>query len=359
MHKLTQSRTGKTGTCFRTCLASLLNLREDQVPDFKDANANPEVDRFLARYGLRYDEVPVDQSPIPTGYHIITGLSPRGGEHAVVGYQGRIVMDPHPHDGTGRGLVKEKMWGELLPVLRREVKDSKAAEALRARHDEIVSNHLRGAGSSAETAYNALYRPTVSLVRDAEVLLTKTRLDDDPAYWHRKLESAQDHLDEAVRLTKSGKYGQATSYLDAALTMAHTVIDKMRKTGRAKDMDVKGHLYRENSRIPGKCLLCGQAKWAHAANARRAQLHHALDCVLDRKVANDGGKVAYVKNRLYADKVSPDLHHTIGGKWLNPGKELTSFDASDKGVMFKDAYGTVYHIDFYDCDKNLSARKPR
>ena len=234
----TQSRIGERGTCFRACLASILNLREDQVSDFPDANQDAGVDRFLRRFGLRYDERPIDRDDTPTGWHVILGESPRGGEHAVVGYNGIFRHDPHPiWDDRRRGLVDEKAWGELLPLDSEEARDSKAAEALRTRHDEIVSNHLRGAGSSAETAYNALYRPTVSLVHDAEVLLTKTRLDDDPAYWHRKLESAQDHLDEAVRLAKSGKYGQATSYLDAALTMAHMVIDKMRKTGSGRARD--------------------------------------------------------------------------------------------------------------------------
>ena len=255
----TQSRIGERGTCFRACLASILNLREDQVSDFPDANQDAGVDRFLRRFGLRYDERPIDRDDTPTGWHVILGESPRGGEHAVVGYNGIFRHDPHPiWDDRRRGLVDEKAWGELLPLDSEEARDSKAAEALRTRHDEIVSNHLRGAGSSAETAYNALYRPTVSLVHDAEVLLTKTRLDDDPAYWHRKLESAQDHLDEAVRLAKSGKYGQATSYLDAALTMAHMVIDKMRKTGS------------------------GRAK-ATDSSSKRERLHRALDHVLDAK----------------------------------------------------------------------------
>lgn len=255
-----QSRIGNRGTCFRAALASILNLREADVPDFKAANQDPGVDRFLRPLGLQYEERPIDLNDRPAGYHTILGVSPRGGYHAVVGYKGNFVHDPHPvEDDPRRGLVKEKMWGELLPLESgAKATDSKAAEVLRTRHDEIVSNHLRSTGSSAETAYNALYRPTVSLVHDAEVLLTKTRLDDDPAYWHRKLESAQDHLDEAVRLAKSGKYGQATSYLDAALTMAHTVIDKMRKTGsgRAKDAD---------------------------SSSKRERLHRALDHVFDAK----------------------------------------------------------------------------
>lgn len=328
MLKLVQSRVGNSGTCFRTCIASLLNLVEDQVPDFPNANLDLGVDSFLAPYGLEYRERPIDRDRPPKSYHVILGVSPRGGEHAVVGYKGNFVHDPHPvSDDPRRGLAKERTWGELLPFESgTRATDSKAAEVLRTRHDEIVSNHLRSTGSSAETAYNALYRPTVSLVHDAEVLLTKTRLDDDPAYWHRKLESAQDHLDEAVRLAKSGKYGQATSYLDAALTMAHMVIDKMRNSGRTRGRDTVENFCECESESHGhkaagcksnkglrqydvggyKQTLCPNcslqaAKYGREAKvpvmfakdysptARRVRLHRALDRVLDSVSAKEGG----------------------------------------------------------------------
>ena len=120
MKPVVQSRTGSNGTCFRACLASLLEVPERAVPDFKLANQDPGVDRFLAGRGLRYVETPVTagSSPAPVGYHIITGTSPRGGAHAVVGKDGHLAWDPHPHDGTGRGLVREENYGLLLPVAR-------------------------------------------------------------------------------------------------------------------------------------------------------------------------------------------------------------------------------------------------
>jgi hypothetical protein len=235
-----QSRIGERGTCFRACLASLLNLREDQVPDFPDANQDSGVDKFLRRFGLHYNERPIDRGDPPRGWHVILGESPRGGEHAVVGYNGIFRHDPHPiWDDRRRGLVDEKAWGELLP-LKREAKDSKKeAEALRARHDEIVSSHLRGVGNSAETAYRSLHQPMIGLLHDAEALLAKTRLDDDQAYWRDKISDAKRHLAESERCASIRNWSLATSYLDAALTMAHTVIDKLRNTGggrRARDM---------------------------------------------------------------------------------------------------------------------------
>jgi len=42
---------------------------------------------------------------------MIEGKSPRGGLHAVVGRNGKIVHDPHPQDGTGRGLVRIDNFG--------------------------------------------------------------------------------------------------------------------------------------------------------------------------------------------------------------------------------------------------------
>ena len=115
MRPVVQSRTGNRGTCLRACLASILNLKEAQVPDFPQANQDPGVNRFLAKYGLRYEQRPISE-PAPAGWGTVEGTSPRGGEHACVRYGSKLVWDPHPQDGTGRGLTKKKTWGCLVPV---------------------------------------------------------------------------------------------------------------------------------------------------------------------------------------------------------------------------------------------------
>jgi hypothetical protein len=122
MIPVTQTRTGKTGNCFAASLASVLGLPLKQVPDFKKANEDPEVNVWLAKRGLRYREVPATQSP-PKGWHIICGVSPRGGYHAIVGFDGLEEWDPHPIDGSRHGLDKTIAWGVLEPLDKGKVKD--------------------------------------------------------------------------------------------------------------------------------------------------------------------------------------------------------------------------------------------
>ena len=115
MKSVTQSKVGAHGRCFPACVASILEVPEASVPGYEDT---PDVYQWLAKRGLEYRQVPIDGNPAPVGYHIIEGISPRGGQHAVVGLDGKIVHDPHPQDGTGRGLVKPEHWGMLLPSKR-------------------------------------------------------------------------------------------------------------------------------------------------------------------------------------------------------------------------------------------------
>jgi hypothetical protein len=116
MKGVVQSRTGEQGTCFRACTATILGLPEAQVPDWPQANLDPGVNPFFAKYGVEYTEVPAVGNVAPIGLHYMLGTSPRGGQHAVVGYDGSMVWDPHPQDGTGRGLVDVARWGLLQPL---------------------------------------------------------------------------------------------------------------------------------------------------------------------------------------------------------------------------------------------------
>lgn len=126
MIRVTQSRVGERGTCFRACIASILNLPERAVVDFDgprkylhgkqgldDYWAN--VEGWLAERGLRYRRVPVGGAK-PSGWSTVEGVSPRGGLHACVAHDGELVWDPHPQDGTGRGLTEPRHYGLLEPL---------------------------------------------------------------------------------------------------------------------------------------------------------------------------------------------------------------------------------------------------
>lgn len=111
MRPVTQSKVGADGRCLCACIASILEIPESFVPDFGNDWRN-DVDRFLAPFGLYYRQVPLEVKPL--GFHIVEGTSPRGGQHACVGFNGRIIHDPHPQDGTGRGLKTVERYGVLI-----------------------------------------------------------------------------------------------------------------------------------------------------------------------------------------------------------------------------------------------------
>ena len=122
MIPVTQTRTGPDGNCFAACLASLLETSLWKVTDFHgDGDVFlDQVADFLLPYGLMYLQVPPDDPVLERmfraglmAFHIIEGISPRGGPHAVVGLNGEMVWDPHPEDGTGRGLISVECFGIL------------------------------------------------------------------------------------------------------------------------------------------------------------------------------------------------------------------------------------------------------
>lgn len=120
MKPVYQSRVGEDGTCFRACLASILEIREALAPDFAAFDFTDEeffegAAGFLAGFGLKYRRRPIDGIK-PIGYSTIEGVSPRGGMHACVAFNGDLVHDPHPQDGTGRGLVEPRYYGLLEPL---------------------------------------------------------------------------------------------------------------------------------------------------------------------------------------------------------------------------------------------------
>jgi hypothetical protein len=126
MIAVVQTRTGENGNCFAACLASILEVPLHVVPEFGGDDVwLDNIQAFLAGFGLYYVQVASDDPIIETAFahgevfHTIEGTSPRGGQHAVVGLNGSIVHDPHPEDGTGRGLVEVDTYGLLCAQMAR------------------------------------------------------------------------------------------------------------------------------------------------------------------------------------------------------------------------------------------------
>jgi len=129
MHRVVQTRVGETGNCFAACLASILDLPLEAVPEMSTDDQAERANDFLAGYGLSYRRAFIDGKK-PSGYSTIEGVSPRGGMHACVALDGELLWDPHPiEDGTGQGLVEPRYYGlleSILGVTGKELKKHKS-----------------------------------------------------------------------------------------------------------------------------------------------------------------------------------------------------------------------------------------
>lgn len=113
---------GVRGDCLRAVIASLLDLPPSVVPHFlADADADGRSDgqhvaAFLAPLGLAWIDPYVTDDletrvALWAGHHAMMGPGPRGCWHAVVGYRGTVVHDPHP---SRAGLTLVKRYGFLV-----------------------------------------------------------------------------------------------------------------------------------------------------------------------------------------------------------------------------------------------------
>jgi hypothetical protein len=104
------------GNCFAACVASILEMPIDAVPDFTT------FDDWTVRWNkwLRPMNLAMMHVTVPTegfkewsqqcmpGYTIPAVASPRGNWlHAVVAFDGEIVWDPHPAREMGTGPIVE------------------------------------------------------------------------------------------------------------------------------------------------------------------------------------------------------------------------------------------------------------
>jgi hypothetical protein len=104
---------GIYGDCFRAALASALGQPISETPHFFRDNyvdlnkINQSIDKYLAKKGLiliwldYLSAIKEIESMSPSSmmggfYHLVQGMDFDGDGHACVGFNGRLVHDPHP-----------------------------------------------------------------------------------------------------------------------------------------------------------------------------------------------------------------------------------------------------------------------
>lgn len=129
MKFLDQTKFGpKEGDCFAACIASLLGLDIDEVPDFGQGKKNwyRLFEEWLRCRRLAPLTVYGKSAIIPKGvYYLAGGKSSRGIPHSVIYLNGEMVHDPHP-DRDGLAEVTDYLF--LVPL--------NTSTPLKAKHEE-------------------------------------------------------------------------------------------------------------------------------------------------------------------------------------------------------------------------------
>lgn len=113
MKPTSQTVRGNTGNCFAACVASLLEMPIEQMPNhYTDKNGNAPThwlriwQKFLRPFGLGIVWLPDQGSNSPPPGYAIAGMRMAGDEdtHAVICYDGEIKHDPLPGEGRFCGV---------------------------------------------------------------------------------------------------------------------------------------------------------------------------------------------------------------------------------------------------------------
>ena len=113
MKKVYQTKFGKPeGNCFPACIASILEIDIDQVPNIHEGKGvwYQKYKQWLNKYDLDFvalsgwDEQSKDHCP--QVYAIVGGISPRGLLHSTVYFGLDMVHDPHPDGGGVKDITE-------------------------------------------------------------------------------------------------------------------------------------------------------------------------------------------------------------------------------------------------------------
>jgi hypothetical protein len=113
-----------TADCWPACLASLLGISIEEFPTLRDAdNAHWDEYESSVRALLKsrgYANIIIhnrhDLEWAPRGWSVLVGPAERGQDHAVVGFDGKMVHDPHP---SRAGLIRISTYEILIPIVER------------------------------------------------------------------------------------------------------------------------------------------------------------------------------------------------------------------------------------------------
>lgn len=103
-----QTRFGTKGNCLAACIASILEVPLNEVPECDGGAIGAVLMKWLAARNLFLVRVPIQSRredgsawAFFFGYSILIAKSPREGSHAVVVKDGKIAHDPHPDREQG------------------------------------------------------------------------------------------------------------------------------------------------------------------------------------------------------------------------------------------------------------------
>lgn len=120
MRAVKQTVLGPKGNCMSACLASILELPIDAVPNFFDSGQtdqewNDALTSWLRTHGLAIITLVATPEVLEKtkGNVIVSGPSLRGLTHATVWREGEMIWDPHPDD---TGLIEPKEVDIIYPI---------------------------------------------------------------------------------------------------------------------------------------------------------------------------------------------------------------------------------------------------
>jgi hypothetical protein len=107
MKPILQTKFGEQGNCLQACIASLLEIEMDAVPEFPISGQFLHLERFMRQRGLQPVAYPPERFTPPYDvYYLVWGLSPRGIRHSVIYQNNLMVHDPHP-DCSGLTTIEQ------------------------------------------------------------------------------------------------------------------------------------------------------------------------------------------------------------------------------------------------------------